>query len=104
MTRFMADLEEMTRVLALKEEPWTRFKCDICNKTFATKKAKENHDQDKHPEEFTCTLCSKGFATKQGKEHHIQDKHQPNYSCLVCKIGKLTISKLQSHNRNIHPN
>ena len=89
-----------------------KFKCDVCNKKFATKKGKEDHNKTKHPSGThgaqpdttpTCPICDKPFATLLDLSAHTEDKHVPNYYCVVCKTGRLTVAELQSHNREKHP-
>ena len=65
-----------------------RFKCDKCDKSYATSSAYKNHYQSNHEksELYQCELCPKTFWVKDYLKTHIRvvhEKHRP-HKCDIC--------------------
>ena len=82
------------------------FECDFCEKTFAEKHSKTQHEKAKHPEELAeehkCKTCNVSFERAEDLDRHAKDKHQAHYSCVVCKSHKMTVAQIQAHNLTKH--
>ncbi len=68
-----------------------RVRCDICEKSFATKKIMKNHKRLTHHEAqpaqpAQCTICDKTFPNKRYLHNHTVRKHRSHIpvKCEVC--------------------
>ena len=78
----------------IKKELTMKFKCDICDCTYATKQNLHNHIKAKHMKikAFKCKDCSKNFLTKRSMESHHKRVHlfikpYKRYTCHDCGIS-----------------
>ncbi|KAL6919013.1 hypothetical protein FSST1_003039 [Fusarium sambucinum] len=50
--------------------------CTLCNKTFNSQRALDNHSGAKH-NAIKCPHCKRSFRSQKGLDHHQRDKHPP---------------------------
>ena len=65
------------------------FKCEVCEKSFATTNSKLRHIKLVHGEEektIICNVCSKVFREEKELQKHLKAVHegQRNYKCDSC--------------------
>jgi hypothetical protein len=53
----------------------TEYKCEICDKVSASKRAFRNHCFSKGHHQFQCGFCQKAFIIQQAKDDHERMKH-----------------------------
>ncbi|XP_061748984.1 zinc finger and SCAN domain-containing protein 2-like [Nerophis ophidion] len=79
----------------------TRFRCQLCDKTFCSKKNRKEHmtcHSDERP--FICSVCGKGFSRKGILTRHTRlHTGEKPYSCSVCGQRFCQQSNLISHTR-----
>ena len=107
------------------------FKCDVCDKLFASVNVLKVHNRvvhkaqekkipkvesDKHvrflhekeqrkPKRFVCEHCGKGFATKQTLSWHFSAIHQKmKFKCEQCDTQSSTKEYIRKHILNVHQN
>jgi KRAB domain-containing zinc finger protein len=65
------------------------YKCDVCNRSYATKNDFETHYKRHAGYIFTCDFCSKQFPVKEYLLVHLRAKHFPKVlPCTDCKKTK----------------
>ena len=69
-------------------EKLRRRHCSICNTTFCSSEAAQNHAKDKHPNltEWTCTKCDKNFSAKRYLKDHQKRAHNKILRCEICNF------------------
>lgn len=73
------------------------FKCDICEKTFATSIYLNCHKK-RHTQTFKCHLCPKEFKMKSSLRLHLKrHNNELDYICEVCGKGFILKSYLNEH-------
>ena len=81
------------------------FTCKICNRTFTTQTALQNHiyahHEDSNTKEFQCGLCSKRFLHKSSMMRH-EAMHRGRHSCLHCQRTFPKKEDLDTHVKVIH--
>jgi KRAB domain-containing zinc finger protein len=70
------------------------YKCDICNRSYATKNDFETHYKRHAGNIFTCDFCSKNFPVKDYLLVHLRVNHLPKvFPCTDCEKTKYFASK-----------
>lgn len=86
------------------------FACDMCDKKFTSREARNNHIDD-HFKTYTCTTCGESLIGDRQYEHHrLSNKCVPKqqiqsitYECFVChKANFFTIRSLRIHFNRLH--
>ena len=81
------------------------FNCTICNRTFTTQTALQNHiyahHEDSKNKEFQCGLCCKRFLHKSSMMRH-EAMHRGRHSCLQCQRTFPKREDLDTHVKVIH--
>ena len=81
------------------------FNCTICNRTFTTQTALQNHiyahHEDSKNKEFQCGLCSKRFLHRSSMMRH-EAMHRGRHSCLQCQRTFPKKEDLDTHVKVIH--
>lgn len=87
-----------------KPKPEKKFKCDECNKAWATQRGLDNHDckPPKEKEEYTCDDCKRVFKTEKGyTSHECKPKKvkepKGDYICDACKNSYKTEKGFEKH-------
>ncbi|CAH1792428.1 unnamed protein product [Owenia fusiformis] len=68
----------------------TFFQCEICNKSFTTKKSWTHHKIRTHnvgtsnESRFACKQCSKSYVIQSDLNKHVQRSHVRPHLCSVC--------------------
>ena len=79
------------------------FSCEICQRSFSTKKALKTHFSTSHAEKtkkgFVCKVCNKMFDSANDRSLHYKVDHPDSspYLCSVCGLGFITKSSLYNH-------
>jgi uncharacterized Zn-finger protein len=74
------------------------FKCDVCNRSYATKNDFETHYKRHAGDIFTCDYCSKKFPVKDYLLTHLRATHFPKVlPCTDCKTTKYFSCKEELH-------
>ena len=71
------------------------FLCGKCEKPFAEKKRKNQHEKDCGGTD--CIHCNKHFSSRRALKEHINSTHNTNFRCVVCKKCFGGLSKLNRH-------
>lgn len=81
-----------------------RYRCEICNRSFATTQSLHRHQQYGNSERgFRCTLCCKLFEDKKHLKKHLQDHfNEKTSSCGHCGKRFLKIDLLNAHQKESH--
>ena len=63
-----------------------KFRCDICDKRFATKDYLSHHEKThRKPQDFECHLCSSVFTMKSSLKKHVLRVHEmQRFHCPYC--------------------
>lgn len=88
------------------------FECEICNKKFSFKSAKERHLKVVHYNQRShqCSHCQKFFGTKYDLRNHIAYNHslhpeeKGKYYCSTCEKSFTSSSALKRHIKGVHEN
>jgi KRAB domain-containing zinc finger protein len=71
------------------------YKCDVCNRSYATKNDFETHFKRHAGDNFTCDFCSKNFPVKDYLLVHLRAIHFPRvFPCTDCKKTKYFASEV----------
>ncbi|NWS43329.1 ZBT11 protein, partial [Probosciger aterrimus] len=79
-----------------------QFKCDLCEKSFVTKRSLQEHMSIHTGEsKYLCSICGKSFHRASGLSKHIK-KHQPKpevrgYQCTQCEKSFYEARDLRQH-------
>ena len=81
-----------------------RFKCTLCDGSFSTKQALENHMSIHEGKIFQCSNCNEEFNSKNKLESHIAKEHDRSklHRCEHCDSAYVTKKSLLSHIAFIH--
>jgi C2H2-type zinc finger/Zinc finger, C2H2 type len=80
------------------------FKCNICQRSYATKNDFNTHEKRHSGIQYTCHICSKKFSVKQYLADHITGCHFPRLlKCTFCDRYFSTAQTLNQHFHNSHP-
>ena len=86
----------------------SRYQCEICEKSFASKQVRERHIQEIHgnPERnHKCPICEAMFVREENMITHkaaIHDKSLPLLKCQVCEKVFQRRGALNRHVREVH--
>jgi len=72
------------------------LKCNICQKSYHSKKYLAAHFKIHTEGKSTCPSCGKAFSSNHYRNHHMKT-HGDVYVCKVCKKGFLQKANLNSH-------
>ena len=83
------------------------FKCNVCEKTFHSEKAKSYHEKTKHTTcEATskCDICNKAFQSDAILKRHVKHTHSCDrkWSCEDCEAKFKQKDDLRKHVRSLH--
>ena len=92
--------------LSNKHQNMATYKCDPCQKSYASKLNLDKHMKVFHlPGSVQCTFCGKEFKIQTYLDYHIQITHKAvdgEFKCKFCpKICKSKIS-LKGHEKQVH--
>ena len=81
-----------------------RFKCTLCDGSFSTKQALENHMSVHEGKIFHCSNCDEEFNSKNKLESHIAKEHDRSklHKCEHCDSAYVTKNALVSHIAFVH--
>jgi len=80
-----------------------RFKCDQCDKHFATKCSLQKHIKCHSSNRQKCNQCGKTYATEKTLTQHILIIHsEKRLKCDECEKVFSTIARLNLHKKSIH--
>ena len=81
-----------------------RFKCTLCDGSFSTKQALENHMSVHEGKIFQCSNCNEEFNSKNKLEGHIAKEHDRSklHKCEHCDSAYVTKNALVSHIAFVH--
>merc|ERR1712004_862980 len=90
------------------ENPFKKFRCNVCGCEFACARNLAKHAQKWHPNElpthakpFQCNFCADRFVFKGDLSHHINDVHasmpRPTPKCPTCEREFLSEKTLRGH-------
>lgn len=83
--------------------------CQICQKTFQTKKRLVDHMYHSHPtpdETVSCEICKKSYKSKSSLRSHMRNMHVSDEDCVPCPHCEKTFTNihiLNQHVRRSHP-
>ena len=82
-----------------------KFKCDICNQCFTTKKHLRKHNESVHEgkKTFKCSICDASFSLKPAMKKHIKSVHDGKkpYKCTMGDIFCTEIKILNSESHDL---
>ena len=83
-----------------------KFKCDKCDKSFATKYILNKHYESHHARTtlYQCDQCPKTFWLKSYLDTHVKMMHE-NYrphKCDICQKGFVYKRDVISHKKSVH--
>ncbi|EDW02178.1 GH20040 [Drosophila grimshawi] len=85
-----------------------KFKCDLCDRTFADKQCLRNHELLKHqPDEqkkFMCEHCPKRYIKQYLLDQHRIIHKERNVPCNICDRRFPNVSRLCTHVKMVHGN
>ena len=80
-----------------------RFKCDQCDKDYATKKHLQSHIKSHNSCPQKCSQCGKMYTTVEILKRHIANMHsERGIECDECKKMFSTIGILNFHKKSVH--
>ena len=81
-----------------------RFKCTLCDGSFSTKQALENHMSVHEGKIFQCSNCNEDFNSKNKLEVHIAKEHDRSklHKCEHCDSAYVTKNALVTHIAFVH--
>jgi len=80
-----------------------RFKCDECDKDFASKNHLQQHIKTHSSYAHKCNQCGKMYNTVKNMKEHIKVMHsEKRLECDECEKLFSTISKLNYHKKGVH--
>ncbi|KAH8407498.1 hypothetical protein KR222_003647 [Zaprionus bogoriensis] len=85
-----------------------KFKCELCDRTFADKQCLRNHELLKHqPDEqktFICEHCPKRYTKQYLLDQHRIIHKERNVPCDICERRFPNVSMLCTHVKMVHGN
>ncbi|XP_064542618.1 transcription factor grauzone [Drosophila montana] len=85
-----------------------KFKCELCDRTFADKQCLRNHELLKHqPDEqkkFMCEHCPKRYTKQYLLDQHRIIHKERNVPCDICERRFPNVSMLCTHVKMVHGN
>lgn len=97
---------------------FNRATCDLCKRTFKTKKSLERHMKNIHngknntvivytPKDHTCEFCQRTFNNTTSlfwhiERYHAQDQKLPNTLCILCHKEFSDYAALHRHLTSVH--
>lgn len=80
------------------------FHCNLCNKTYRTRKCLKKHKGAKHKgRKYPCTVCYKCFDSGVGRALHMKSDHEGNkYHCETCGKAFTQAGSAKRHKRTVH--
>ena len=81
-----------------------KFKCSLCEESYSTKQALENHMSVHEGKIFQCSNCNEEFTSKNKLESHIAKEHDRSklHKCEHCDSSYVTKNGLVSHIAFVH--
>jgi KRAB domain-containing zinc finger protein len=80
--------------------------CDICNQQLSTYGALKNHKKTVHEKvkSFTCTQCPKQFSAKHSLQFHLNTHTgEKPFTCKWCSFKASDRSSVSKHQKKLHP-
>ena len=78
------------------------FSCEICGKTFPTRRSRWSHISDIHSKLFSCNICGKSGMNRKANYHHKIINHSQLFSCDMCEESGMNRSAYGDHKRRKH--
>ena len=77
-------------------------RCDICDRTFDSDKALQQHKRDAPTHAFSCTRCRRHFGSEEALDQHLRDSpaHAPSFKCESCNRSFSSEEALDQHLRD----
>jgi len=87
-----------------KVKPKPKFKCSLCEESYATKQVLENHMSVHEGKIFQCSNCNEEFTSKNKLESHIAKEHDRSklHKCEHCDSSYVTKNGLFRHIAFVH--
>ena len=85
-------------------KPKPKFKCSLCEESYATKQGLENHMSVHEGKIFQCSNCNEEFNSKNKLESHIAKEHDRSklHKCEHCDSSYMTKNGLFRHIAFVH--
>ena len=74
-------------------------RCVLCNRTFDSKRALQQHKRHAPAHAFYCKICSRRFGSNEALGQHLQDSlvHAPSFDCETCDRSFDSDEALEQH-------
>ena len=97
---------DLNRQIGKGHEENKPFSCEICDISFTTKLALENHCYLVHDKKksYQCPNCDPLFSRKSDLNRHIRKVHEENkpFSCTTCGARFMRCCNLKMHIKTVH--
>ena len=82
----------------------SKYKCNICKKTFLSKSTFQKHFRNCPPKRYPCRICHKDYSRKSDTDKHMKTHAavQKPFTCHWCACQCLTGKQLQLHIEQKH--
>jgi len=77
-------------------------RCILCDRSFDSDKALQQHKQDAPAHAFDCTTCDRHFGSEEALDQHLRDSpaHAPSFDCESCNRSFGSEEALNQHLRD----
>lgn len=77
-------------------------RCVLCDRTFDSDEALQQHKRDAPAHAFDCTTCDRRFGSDTALQQHLRDSpaHAPSFDCETCDRSFGSDEALEQHLRN----
>lgn len=74
-------------------------RCVLCDRTFDSDKALQQHKRDAPAHAFDCTTCDRHFGSEEALDQHLRDSpaHAPSFDCESCNRSFGSEEALNQH-------
>ncbi|XP_033222646.1 zinc finger protein 319-like [Belonocnema kinseyi] len=108
VTESHSESHKKIKAQRLKKKIYSRLNCDICRKSFKSKRLINKHAKEEHQEvhsSFNCDICHKSFKSKNSIYQHLRGVHQEVNSpvdCDVCHKSFKSRNSIYHHVKGAH--